>query len=208
MKNCASKAHAEQNRISSQLSARLRRPWLATEGVPVRWKRTFEGLDTLVAERGNALLATAMLLTGSRAAAEDLLQAALERLMRHWSKVRGDPEGYLRRTLYHLAIDQWRSRRRRPEVLSDVEPPSQADATEAVSLRHALRQALSTLPPRQRAVLVLRYWEELSEAEAAAVLGCSVGTVKSTASRGLTRLREVTATWAAEGAETWNGAGR
>ena len=122
----------------------------------MRWKRTFEGLDTLVAERGNALLATAVLLTSSRAAAEDLLQAALERLMRNWSKVQGDPEGYLRRTLYHLAIDQWRSRRRRPEVLSDVEPPGQADATEAVSLRHALRQALSTLPPRQRAVLVLR----------------------------------------------------
>ena len=174
----------------------------------MRWKRTFEGLDILVAERGNALLATAVLLTGSRAAAEDLVQAALERLMRNWTKVHGDREGYLRRTLYHLAVDQWRRRRRRPEVLSDVEPPSQADATEAVQLRDALRQALSTLPPRQRAVLVLRYWEQLSEAETADVLGCSIGTVKSTASRGLARLREVTATWATESAETWNGAGR
>jgi RNA polymerase sigma-70 factor (sigma-E family) len=171
----------------------------------VRWKRDFDGLDALVAERGNALLATALLLTGSRAGAEDLVQAALERLMRHWNGVHGDKEGYLRRTLYHLAVDQWRRRRRRPEVLTDVERSSQSDDTEAVHLRHALVQALSTLPPRQRAVLVLRYWEQLSEAEAADVLGCSVGTVKSTASRALSRLREVTATWAIDGIQASRG---
>jgi RNA polymerase sigma factor (sigma-70 family) len=89
-------------------------------------------------------------------------------------------------------------RRRRPEVLADVEPPGQPDSTDSIHLRHALTEALATLPPRQRAVLVLRYWEQLSEAEAAEVLGCSVGTVKSTASRGLARLREVTAAWTAE----------
>jgi RNA polymerase sigma-70 factor (sigma-E family) len=183
---------------------------LASDGRRIRvlWKKTYEGLDALVAERGNALLGTAVLLAGSRAAGEDLLQSALERLVRHWSRVQGDKEGYLRRTLYHLAVDQWRLRRRRPEVLAEVEPPGQPDGTDAVHLRHALVQALATLPPRQRAVLVLRYWEQLSEAEAAEVLGCSVGTVKSTASRGLARLREVTAAWATEDAQAWNGAGK
>ncbi|GIF49424.1 RNA polymerase sigma-70 factor (sigma-E family) [Asanoa ferruginea] len=159
-------------------------------------KERFEGLDAFVAERGGVLLATAVLLTGSRAAGEDLLQSALERLMRHWNRVSGDREGYLRRTLYHLAVDQWRSRKRRPEVLAEVEQPGQSDGTDTLDLRQALIEALATLPPRQRAVLVLRYWEQFSEAESAEVLGCSIGTVKSTASRGLARLREVTAVWA------------
>jgi RNA polymerase sigma-70 factor (sigma-E family) len=164
----------------------------------VRSKNRYEGLDALVAERGSALLGTAVLLTGSRAAGEDLLQAALERLVRHWSKVYGDKEGFLRRTLYRLAVDQWRARKRRPEVLAQVEPPGQPDGTDGIHLRQALVEALAALPPRQRAVLVLRYWEQLTEAEAAEVLGCSVGTVKSTASRGLARLREVTAAWTTE----------
>lgn len=174
----------------------------------MRRKTTFDGLERLVAERGDALLATATLLVGSRAAGEDLLQGALERMMRNWGKVRGDPEGYLRRTLYHLAIDQWRLRRRRPEVALTVEPRTNGDAAEEVQLRHALVQALSLLPPRQRAVLVLRYWEGLSEAEAAETLSCSVGTVKSSASRGLARLREVTAGWALDETPTPNGVAR
>jgi RNA polymerase sigma-70 factor (sigma-E family) len=171
-------------------------------------KRNFEGLDALVAERGGALLATAQLLTGSRAAGEDLVQAALERLMRHWKRVSGDKEGFLRRTMYHLAIDQWRSSRRRPEVLARVEPPGTSDDTDGWHLRQALVQALRELPPRQRAVLVLRYWEQLSEAEAAATLGCSIGTVKSSASRGLVRLRELTTAWPVEDRQVGNGAGR
>ncbi len=169
------------------------------------WKQSFEGLDALIAERGKVLLATSVLLAGNRTAGEDLLQAALERLMRHWSRVHGDKEGYLRRTLYHLAVDQWRRRKRRPEVLAEIEPPSQPDGTDALHLRQALVQALATLPPKQRAVLVLRYWEQFSEAEAAETLGCSVGAVKSSASRGLSRLREVTAAWAIEDAPAWNG---
>ncbi|MEH1164257.1 SigE family RNA polymerase sigma factor [Micromonospora sp. CPCC 205539] len=174
----------------------------------MRWKRRFEGLDILVAERGSSLLATAVLLTGSRAGGEDLVQGALERLMRHWHRVHGDKEGYLRRTLYNLAVDQWRSRRRRPEVLTAVEPPGQPDGTDALHLRQALVQALATLPPRQRAVLVLRYWEQCTEAEAAEILGCSIGTVKSTASRGLTRLREVTAAWTVDNVPASNGVKR
>src|SRR5947207_10157588 len=86
------------------------------KGAPMLWGRRFDGLDTLVAERGSALLASAVLLTGSRAAGEDLLQAALERLMRSWGRVREDRERYLRRIMYHLVIDQSRRRRRRPEV--------------------------------------------------------------------------------------------
>jgi RNA polymerase sigma-70 factor (sigma-E family) len=167
----------------------------------VRRKERFDGLELLVAERGKALLGTAVLLTGSRVAGEDLLQVALERLMRNWSRVYGDKEGYLRRTLYHLAVDRWRLRRRRPEVLTEIEPPSRADDSDVLHLRQALMQALALLPPRQRAVLVLRYWEQYSEAESAELLGCSVGTVKSTASRGLARLRELNAHWALEDAE-------
>ncbi|MBV1851773.1 SigE family RNA polymerase sigma factor [Catellatospora sp. NEAU-YM18] len=152
----------------------------------------------LVAHRGPALLATATLLAGGRSAGEDLLQAALERTIRAWRRVEGDPEAYLRRTLYHLAVDSWRLRRRRPETIGRYEPPAQPDESDRIALRRALLQSLAELPPRQRAVLVLRYWEQLSEAEAAAALGCSVGTVKSSASRGLARLRERTAAWAVD----------
>jgi RNA polymerase sigma-70 factor (sigma-E family) len=160
----------------------------------------------LIAERGPALLATATLLAGGRAAGEDLLQGALERMMRAWRRIDGDREGYLRRTMYHLAVDSWRMRRRRPEVLGAFEPPAQPDGTDRLDLRQALVQALGGLPPRQRAALVLRYWEQLSEAEAADVLGCSVGTVKSATSRGLARLRELTAAWAPDETTTRMGA--
>ena len=172
------------------------------------WSRRFNGLDTLVAERGSALLGTAVLLTGSKAAGEDLLQAALERLMRSWNRVREDRERYLRRTMYHLAVDQWRSRKRRPEVFIEYEPPGHSDGLDALDLRDALSQALAQLSPRQRTVLVLRYWEQLSEAETAEALGCSLGTVKSTASRGLARLRELTAAWEISNTPTANGTGR
>jgi RNA polymerase sigma-70 factor (sigma-E family) len=166
--------------------------------VPVLGSDDFDGLDTLVADRGNALLATATLLTGSRTAGEDLLQAALERMLRRWNRVRGDPEGYIRRTMYHLAVDDWRARGRRPEAVPLAFEPAVADASAQIHLRQALIQALTKLPPRQRTVLVLRYWEQLSEAEAADVLGCSVGTVKSSTSRGLARLRELSADWDAD----------
>lgn len=170
----------------------------------MRSEDSYAGLDGLIARRGDALLATATLLAGSRAAGEDLLQAALERVMRHWRRISGEPELYLRRTIYRLAVDQWRARRRRPEVLgkspAELEMASQRagqhDSTDTVHLRLALVQGLAQLPPRQRAVLVLRYWEGLSESEAADQLGCSLGTVKSSASRGLARLREITAPWA------------
>ncbi|MFI5956001.1 SigE family RNA polymerase sigma factor [Cryptosporangium sp. NPDC051539] len=155
----------------------------------------FAGLDAFIAERGDALLATAILLAGGRDAGQDLLQAAIERLMRRWHKIDGDPEGYARRILYHLAVDTWRRRARRPELLTSIDARTTPDETEMLDLRDALIRALSQLPPKQRAVLVLRYWEHLTEAEAAERLGCSVGTVKSSTSRGLARLRDLTSGW-------------
>jgi RNA polymerase sigma-70 factor (sigma-E family) len=169
---------------------------------PVRDSARYHELEAFLARRGDAVLATAVLLAGSRAGGEDLLQTALERLVRNYRRVTGDPEGYLRRVLYNLAVDQWRLRGRRREVPLEQEPPGVTDGTDGLALREALVQALTGLPARQRAVLVLRYWEQLSEAETAHALGCSVGTVKSSASRGLTRLRELTADWAEHSAGT------
>jgi RNA polymerase sigma-70 factor (sigma-E family) len=155
-------------------------------------------LETFLAERGRPLLQAAKLLTGSQEAAEDLLQAALERLLKHWHKIDGDPEGYLRRTMYNLAADGWRRRRTRIAGLSRLRASPAADAgappgPEMVDLRDALIRLMLQLPPRQRAVIVLRYWEGHTEAEVADLLGCSVGNVKSAASRGMARLRELSA---------------
>jgi RNA polymerase sigma-70 factor (sigma-E family) len=154
-------------------------------------------LERLLAERGSHLMRTAALLAGSRHDGEDLLQAALERLLRRGPRL-DNPAGYLRRTLYNLAADGWRRQgawRRKLVVLRAGDPAAEADVMAAVDLRDALVRALRTLPPQQRAVIVLRYWEQLSEAETASVLGCSEGTVKSAASRGLRRMRELAQSW-------------
>jgi len=151
-------------------------------------------LEELLAAKGEHLLRTAVLMTGSQEEGEDLLQAALERVFRRWRAVSGDPEGYLRRTMYHLAADGWRRKRAwraRASLLGH--PGTQPDATDAVDRRDHLVRLLRELPPRQRTAIVLRYWEELTEAETAQVMGCSPGTVKSATSRGLQRLRELTA---------------
>jgi RNA polymerase sigma-70 factor (sigma-E family) len=151
-------------------------------------------LESFLAARGEPLLRTAVLLTGTREAGEDLLQAGLERLLQHWSSIDGDPEGYLRRTLYNLAADGWRRQRawrRRLPLLQNETAMAVADGTGEVDTRDALIRLLMQLPPRQRAVIVARYWEQLSEAETAVVLGCSTGSVKASASRGLARLREL-----------------
>lgn len=151
----------------------------------------FAAVEELLDRRGDALMATAVLLTGRRDAGEDLLQLALERVLRRSDQLVGDPEGYLRRVMYNLATDRWRGIARRKEVFGvEVDPPVE-DHAARVELRQVIDGALASLPPRQRTVLVLRYFEQLSEAEVADVLGCSIGTVKSAASRGLQRLRDV-----------------
>lgn len=154
-------------------------------------------VERFLAERADRLMRTAVLLAGSREAGQDLLQAALERLLRHWRTLDGDPEGYLRRTLCNLAADAVRRRGRlqRKLLLLRAQTPASADATAEVDLRDALVRLLLQLPPRQRAVLVLRYWEQLTEAETAAVLGWPEGTVKSATARGLRRLRGLADSW-------------
>src|ERR1700744_1367488 len=154
-------------------------------------------LEQLLADRGPSLLAAAIALAGSPPDGEDLLQAALERVLRKPRRIETDAEGYLRRVLYNLAADGWRRRGTwRQKLLPVLRAETSAagpDPTGQVDLRDALVQLLSQLPPRQRAVIVLRYWEQCSEAETAALLGCSEGTVKSAASRGLAQLRELAA---------------
>jgi RNA polymerase sigma-70 factor (sigma-E family) len=154
-------------------------------------------LERFLAERGDHLLRTAALLAGGKEAGEDLLQTALERLLCRWPAIEGNPEGYLRRTLYHLAADRWRQQsawRRQLRLLRIGLRTAETDPFAEVELRDSLVRLLRRLPPRQRAAVVARYWEQLSEAEAAEVLGCSVGTVKSATARGLRRLRELSDT--------------
>lgn len=158
--------------------------------------RAVTDLEAFLADRGDQLLRTAVLLAGSREAGQDLLQAALERLLRHWRTIEGNPEGYLRRTLYHLAADSWRQQAARRRQLRLLWPASAAstDPYGEIETRDSLVRLMRQLPARQRAAIVARYWEQLSEAESAQVLGCSVGTVKSATARGLRRLRELSDT--------------
>ena len=157
--------------------------------------RTAEvSFEEFVYTRSGSLLRTALLLTGqNRAEAEDLLQLALERAYRHWPRVTrsGEPERYVRGILANASADRWRRLARRPEqaMPSAGLGPVVADRTNQIADRDYLLRALAGLPPRQRAVLVLRYFDDLSEAETAQMLGCSLGTVKSQAARGLARLR-------------------
>ena len=149
----------------------------------------YDDLTAFLAARGDAMLRTAVLLAPGRQAGEDLLQEALERLLRKWHSVDGDPEGYLRRIMYNRAVDGWRARARRAEVFGHPVEPAVADHASRLDLRLALIAALELLTPRQRAAVVARYWEQLSEEETAAALGCSVSAVKSAAARGLRTLR-------------------
>jgi RNA polymerase sigma-70 factor (sigma-E family) len=145
-----------------------------------------------VADRAHALLRTAYALTGDRHAAEDLVQTALAKAFARWRRI-GEPEPYLRRMSYNDFVSGWRSRRSRAEV-TVAQPPDQAGTAYLESdaaLRLMLRDALRALPPRQRAVLILRYFEDLSVEETAAVLSCRRGTVASQASRALAKLRDL-----------------
>ncbi|MBM2615207.1 SigE family RNA polymerase sigma factor [Actinoplanes sp. LDG1-06] len=150
----------------------------------------YPGFRDFVSARGPALSRAAYLLTGDHHAAEDLVQAALARVLRHWRKLSdGDPESYVRRTMYHLQMSWWR-RRRVAESLAAVPPePGGDDPHRTTALRMSLERALGELSPRQRAVIVLRYYEDMTEAQAADMLGCSVGAVKRHAHDALARLR-------------------
>jgi RNA polymerase sigma-70 factor (sigma-E family) len=143
--------------------------------------------DEFVVARSPALLRTAYLLTRDPQLAEDLLQTALTKAWFAWNRIDGDPEPYVRRILVTSSVSWWRKRWTHetttafvPEPTPGAEPPVDV---------HDLMQALGRLPRRQRAVVVLRYVEDRTEADTAALMGCSVGTVKSQCSKALAKLR-------------------
>ena len=152
-----------------------------------------EGFAAYVRARGDHPLRVAVLLTGDWHAAEDLVQASLVKLYRAWPRLdtAADPDAYLRRIMVNTHRSWWRARWRR-EAPAAVLPESVGgdDLAERQAVGAVVREALALLPRQQRAVLVLRYCEDLSEASVAEVLGCSVGTVKAHAHRGLRTLRE------------------
>ncbi|MBB5789189.1 SigE family RNA polymerase sigma factor [Jiangella mangrovi] len=153
-----------------------------------------DGFDEFVAGWSARLLRSAYLLTGDRGLAEDLVQDVYERLYVAWPRV-ADPAAYAHRVLTRQAMNRWRTRSRRPKEaalgLEHDRPDHRADAVTAFHERAVIVAALRTLTARQRAVVVLRYFADLSEADTAAAMGCSVGTVKSQTARALARLRTV-----------------
>jgi len=146
-----------------------------------------------VRARTAALLRTAYLLTGDRHAAEDLVQTALAKTHLHWHRLRspGNAEAYTRKIMYHQQVSWWR--RNKVVELPSVHTPEgmKPDDNEGTAERLALRQALLELSAGQRAVLVLRFYEDRTEAETAQLLGCAIGTVKSQTARALARLRKI-----------------
>lgn len=147
--------------------------------------------EDFVAGRGKALLRFAYLLSRDQALAEDLVQEALVKAHRRWQQVlrTGRCETYVRRIVVN-EYASWRRRRRNSELPGAIPDAPQADLWDARAERDAMWQALAGLPPRQRAVLVLRYYEGLPDPEIAAVLGCAEGSVRSLASRAFAALRE------------------
>ena len=149
-------------------------------------------LREFVSARGAALSRAAFLLTGDHQSAEDLVQETYVVLVRRWQKAgKLDPEAYVRRIMYTRFVDSWR--RRRLLELPAASPPDTAagDEVGTATDRLTLRDSLARLTPRQRAVLVLRFYEDLTEVQAAAVLGISPNTVKSQTRVALQRLREL-----------------
>jgi RNA polymerase sigma-70 factor (sigma-E family) len=151
---------------------------------------TRAAFEDFVATRWGPLSRTAYLLTGHLHDAEDLLQTALARAATRWDRI-DDHEAYVRRILYTQAVSHWRwLRRRPPEVLTDELPHAATQAPD-VETRLVLDAALRRLTPKQRAVLVLRFYEDRSESQTAALLDVSIGTVKSQTRHALDRLRQL-----------------
>lgn len=151
-------------------------------------------IEEFVAVRGEALLRVALMLTGDPHAAEDLVQAVLAKAYPRWERIStlDQPEAYLRRTLVHEHLRRRRRRWHREvpvPVVTDTEATAAGDGVEERASQDAAWELLARLPARQRAVLVLRYYEDLPDSEIAAVLGCRAGTVRSQAARALATLR-------------------
>ena len=160
----------------------------------MRADSTFEAF---VERSSNALLRTAYLLTGDRGHAEDLVQTALLRTVRRWHRAQEAPEAYARKVLVNLSRDRTKRLLRRPREAPFPPEPDRLRAVDAgyeqVTERRVVVRALAQLPVRQRQVVVLRFVEDLSVEQTAALLGCSTGTVKSYTARALARLRELLA---------------
>jgi RNA polymerase sigma-70 factor (sigma-E family) len=156
-------------------------------------KTAEQDFEEFVTLRSQSLLRTAYLLCGGdRGAAEDLLQEVLERMFVRWRRIRGSPESYARSALANASANRWRRRSRKPESAWErAGTPSVGGHEESVVDQDAVLRALAELPARMRAVLVLRFFDDLSENQTAAALGCGVGTVKSQTSRGLARMRDL-----------------
>jgi RNA polymerase sigma-70 factor (sigma-E family) len=148
-----------------------------------------------VRTKGQTLLRTARSLTPNPADAEDLLQTALTKTYLAWDRIDDHRavDGYVRRTLVNTRTSQWRKRKVdefTTDELPEPQSPGQPDPVEQQAQRDALLRAIARLPPRQRAMVVLRYYEDMSEVQTAEALGVSVGTVKSAVSRALGKLRD------------------
>ncbi len=164
----------------------------ARTAAPAATPQTF---TSYVRARGPVLLRTARSLTANPCDAEDLLQTALTKTYLAWERIEDHRalDGYVRKALLNTRTSQWRKRRVDEVVcdeLPEPEPQQGPDPAEAQAVRDALWQAILKLPTRQRAMVVLRFYEDLSEVQTAAILGVSVGTVKSAVSRALSKLRE------------------
>ena len=151
-----------------------------------------EEFSEFMAARQGAVVRTAFLLTGDRGAAEDLAQVAFAKLYLSWDKVkdRGALDGYVRRIVVNETNSLWRRPFKRKERVKETLPDAPVYDRHDEGQSEALWRFVQTLPARQRSVIVLRYYEQLSDAEIADVLDVSVGTVKSQASRALVSLRE------------------
>lgn len=158
------------------------------ESLPIADDRDFR---EYVRERSRALLRAAYLLTGNRADAEDLVQSVLAKTYLAWNRIedRAALDGYVRRAMVNTHISWWR--RRRVDEFPTDELPDQAVADHSVGsdMQESLRRAIARLPQRMRDAVMLRYYEDMTEAEVAEVLGVSLGTVKSTVSRAVAKLR-------------------
>jgi RNA polymerase sigma-70 factor (sigma-E family) len=153
--------------------------------------------DEFVRARTPALLRSAYLLTGDQHLAEDLVQSALARTHRSWRSLHaeGNAEAYTRKIMHNLQVSWWRRRRVAESLAGEIPEPrragSQTDHAQLTATRLSLKAALLQLSAKQRAVLVLRFFEDRSEAETAQLLGVSVGTIKSQTANALARLRQI-----------------
>ena len=149
-------------------------------------------VEEFFARNSRGLLRSAWLLTGNWASAEDLVQTSLLQSWLHWDAIKAEtPDFYVRRVLMNTFLSAQRRRWTRERPMAELPERAAADELTSTELRHVIWRALSALPAKQRAIVVLRYFNDLSEAQTATVMDCSVGTVKSQTSRALARLRSV-----------------